>query len=69
MDEIGRVFFVDIAVRRVLGCTYADVGLDMRGFFAGESRLPGRVVLDAFDLSYAAASEVLDAFEIESRIL
>ena len=58
----------------MLGETYAEVGRSIRGFLAGGSAVhAGRVVVeeDALYLSWVGfvASEVLDALEMESRIL
>ena len=54
---------------RALDGTCADVGRAIRGFFAGGSILAGSVVVEALCLLWLVASDVLDAFEIESRIL
>ena len=59
-------------IGRILGETYAEAGRSMRGFFAGGSIAAGRVVVEALlYLSWVdfAFSEVLDALEMESRIL
>ena len=56
---------------RVLGERYGEAGRTIRGFLAGGSIAAGRVVVDALYLSRLdlMASEVLDALEMESRIL
>ena len=58
---------------RELGETYAEVGRSMRGFFAGGWIAAGRVVVEALLLYLSwfnfVFSEVLDALEMESRIL
>lgn len=56
---------------RELGGTYAEAGRRTRGFFAGGSIVAGRVVVEAWYLSgfHFVFSEVLDALEMESRIL
>lgn len=56
---------------RELGGTYAEAGRMIRGFFAGGSIVAGRVVVEAWYLSGFdfVFSEVLDALEMESRIL
>ena len=61
-------------IGRRLGETYAEAGRWVRGLFAGGSIAAGRVVVEALLLLYLswldfAFSEVLDALEMESRIL
>ena len=60
-------------IGRKFGETYAEAGRSVRSFFAGGSSAAGRVVVEAlllylswFDFVF---SEVLDALEMESRIL
>ena len=47
----------------------AETGRVIRAFLAGGSTPVVRVTVDAFFLSLLLASETLDAFEIESKIL
>ena len=54
---------------RGIGVTKADTGRVVRAFLAGDSNVEGRVVVEAFFVSLGGTSEVLDALEIESRIL
>lgn len=54
---------------RGTGVTKADTGRLVRAFLAGDSNVEGRVVVEAFFVSTCGTSEVLDALEIESRIL
>ena len=63
------VLGLETAAMRVVGGTTAEVGRAIRGFFAGGSILAGSVVVEALCLLWFVASDVLDAFEMESRIL
>ena len=60
-------------IGRRLGETYAEGGRSMRDFFAGGSIAAARVVVEALLLYLSwlnfVFSEVLDALEMESRIL
>ena len=51
--------------------TNADTGRAVLAFLAGDSRVEGRVVVEAllFVVSPCETRDVLDALEIESRIL
>lgn len=60
---------LEIAAMHVAGGTTAEVGRAIRGFFTGGSILAGSVVVEALCLLWIVASDVLDAFEMESRIL
>ena len=49
--------------------TKADTGRAVLALLAGDSRVAGNVVVEAFCVSVCGTSEVLDALEMESRIL
>lgn len=69
MALAGRALRATLEVgKRALGGMNEEVGRATRGFFAGDSKLDGRVEVEALDLSWEDKL-VLDALEIESRIL
>ena len=69
MTAAVPVLGLETAAMRVVGSTTAEVGRAIRDFFAGGSILAGSVVVEALCLLWFVASDVLDAFEMESRIL
>ena len=51
-----------------MAVTNADTGRGVLIFLAGDSRVEGRVVVEALLVSPCSTSDVLDALEMESRI-
>lgn len=67
----ARVCAVEARFARgsILDGTYAEVGLPVRGFLAGDSRVVGRVVVEAFFCCVTTGRDGLEVLAMESRIL